>query len=107
TTISTGTGSEFSIFANQSASFNDDVSWFHGRHSLKFGLDIRHQQFNVARRENGSGLFEFNPQQTSNPANLADPGGYAWASFLLGDVKSSNVRAGLLLRNQWNYTGMY
>ena len=102
-----GTGSEYSRFANQSASFNDDVSWFRGRHSFKMGLDIRHQQFNVARRENGSGSFEFNPQQTSDPANLTDPGGHAWASFLLGEVKSSNVRAGLLLRNQWNYTGMY
>ena len=100
-------GSEFSRFVNQSTQLNEDVSWVHGRHSLKFGAETRRQQFNVARRENGSGLFEFNPQTTSDPANVTSPGGHAWASFLLGQVKSSNLRVGINVRNQWNYYAFY
>src|SRR5439155_20244331 len=98
-------GSEFSRFVNQTSQFNDDVSWVHGRHSMKLGFEMRRQQFNVARRENGSGLFEFNPQQTADP--VTGSGGHAWASFLLGLVKTSNLRLGLNVRNQWNYYAGY
>jgi hypothetical protein len=72
---------------------------------MKVGFEARRQQFNVARRENGSGLFEFNPQQTADPVTGA--GGHAWASFLLGMVKTSNLRLGLNVRNQWNYYAAY
>src|SRR5581483_10588181 len=98
-------GSEYSRFVNQTSSVNDDVSWIRGRHSLKFGFDMRRQQFNVARRENGSGLFSFDPRTTADP--VTGNGGHAWASFLLGEVYSSNVRVGLILRNQWNYYAGY
>jgi len=98
-------GSEYSRFVNQTSEVNDDVSWIHGRHRMKFGFDTRRQQFNVARRENGSGLFSFDPRTTADP--VTGNGGHAWASFLLGEVYSSNVRVGLILRNQWNYYGMY
>jgi hypothetical protein len=100
-----GTGSEYSRFVNQTSEINDDLSWIHGRHSLKFGFDVRRQQFNVARRENGSGLFSFEPKVTADP--VTGQGGHAWASFLLGDVTGSNVRSGLILRNQWNYYSGY
>jgi hypothetical protein len=100
-------GSEFSRFVNQSTQLNEDLTFVHGRHSLKFGAETRRQQFNVARRENGSGLFEFNPQSTADLANVTNPGGHAWASFLLGIVKSSNLRVGINVRNQWNYYAFY
>jgi hypothetical protein len=102
-----GSGSEFSRFVNQTTQLNEDFTWVRGRHSFKFGADVRRQQFNVARRENGSGLFEFNPQSTADLANTTNPGGHGWASFLLGDVKSSNLRVGINVRNQWNYYAFY
>jgi hypothetical protein len=68
--------------------FIDNVSWIHGRHTVKFGADV--QQVNMygyatnAARPN----FAFNGVYTQNPQARAGTG-HAYADFLLG--LSNNV----------------
>jgi hypothetical protein len=70
---------------------NDSVSWQKGRHSFKFGVDWRHQQYstisdtiptvNFLRSETDVAALPGIPQFQS---------GNSFASFLLGEVDNSN-----------------
>jgi hypothetical protein len=70
---------------------NDSVSWQKGRHSFKFGVDWRHQQYstisvtiptvNFLRSETDVAALSGTPQFQS---------GNSFASFLLGEVDNSN-----------------
>ena len=61
---------------------SDSVSYVNGRHSFKFGGDVRPNQFNFRQRIDPGGSFNFRNDQT---ASDADPGG-GWpiASLLTG-----------------------
>jgi hypothetical protein len=62
---------------NEVTQFTDDVTWVTGRHSAKFGLDVRqeHMVINFVNRPNGD--FTFTGSTTSRSGN-------ALADFLLG-----------------------
>lgn len=75
-----------SEFADNLFQFADNVSWVRGKHSLKFGGELRAMQFNVRRLTNAAGSFTFNPAQTSSTGNAAGVGGNAIASALYGSV---------------------
>ncbi len=75
-----------SEFADNSFQVADAVSWVHGKHTLKFGGEMRDMQFNVRRLTYASGSYTFDPAQTSSTGNAAGEGGYAIASALYGDV---------------------
>jgi hypothetical protein len=75
-----------SEFADNLFQFADNVSWVRGKHSLKFGGEVRDMQFNVRRLTNAAGSFTFNPAQTSSDGTAAGTGGNAIASALFGDV---------------------
>lgn len=71
--------------------FDDTVSWFRGRHSLKFGAEMRALQMNSHASE-GTMHFSFSPDYTGDPSKpYAGDVGYAFASFLLGGVNSASV----------------
>lgn len=63
--------------------FADTVSKVHGKHSFRFGADIRRDQFTTAGNSFIRGAFSFDGQVTSDPA-LASPGGAPAADYLLG-----------------------
>ncbi|MCI0723106.1 MAG: TonB-dependent receptor [Acidobacteria bacterium] len=79
-----------SDFADNTYQLNDNLSWIKGRHTLKFGFEVRQQQFNTRRLTETSGRFQFDAPQTSNGMS----GGHSFASFLLGQVSRGDLNLG-------------
>jgi Carboxypeptidase regulatory-like domain len=79
---------------------NESLSWVHGRHTLKFGVELWHQPMN-STSGTGAMSFSFDPSQTGAPsAKYASRVGFGFASFLLGNVYSANSSSGLLLHGR-------
>jgi hypothetical protein len=68
----------------------DNFTILRGKHSLKFGLDIRKNRFNRSQTSNRSGSFNFNSTLTGNLQQPAGTGS-GLASFLLGAVASASA----------------
>ncbi|MGI9067855.1 MAG: carboxypeptidase regulatory-like domain-containing protein [Pyrinomonadaceae bacterium] len=66
---------------------SDFVSYVRGRHSLKFGGDVRIQQFNVSQLVHPGGEFNFRHNQTSNRDR--DNEGWPIASLITGATEFS------------------
>lgn len=72
--------------------FNDNLSWIKGRHTLKFGADVRFYQMNSHSDQNVVN-YNFNANTTGmpmGPATVANQTGFSFASFLLGEVESAD-----------------
>jgi hypothetical protein len=69
--------------------FLDTLSWFKGRHSLKFGVEHRRGRNTEIRDRSSSGAFTISPLITSLPGVSGT--GNALASLLLGEVNSASV----------------
>ncbi len=77
--ISTGPGPGFvtqnydydSIYAGNSFSGIDNLTWVHGRHTLKFGGEIRHIQLNQSSGEHGKITFSTVEDLAANLATKA------------------------------------
>jgi hypothetical protein len=71
----------------------DTVTWTHGRHSLSMGGEYRRIQYNNIADDSSSGVFNFATNETAAGSSgiLASQGGFAFASFLLGQVDSANL----------------
>jgi len=81
-----------SEFADNVFEFADAVSWVHGKHTMKFGGELRALQFNNRRLTQSSGEFDFNSPETSSTGSSTGVGGNAIASALFGlsDVTTLN-----------------
>jgi hypothetical protein len=79
-----------SQFADNVYQANDSVSIVHGKHTLKFGGELRFLQFNVRRLTQSSGELDFNSAETS----LNGSGGDAVASALFGLVNTGTLNYG-------------
>jgi hypothetical protein len=66
---------------------SDFVSYVRGRHTMKFGADVRYQQFNVTQLLSPGGWINFRAPQTSN-CNC-DAEGFPIASLLVGATEFS------------------
>lgn len=60
----------------------DNLSWIHGRHSLKFGYEFRRSINYEVNRPSVSGSFAFSPLSTGNPG--VNGTGFGLASLLSG-----------------------
>jgi hypothetical protein len=69
-------------------SFNDMMTWVRGKHTLKFGVDMRRFQLNLLDNACGSGCFSFDRLNTGLSGIES---GNDFASFLLGQVSSANT----------------
>jgi hypothetical protein len=68
----------------------DSVSWVKGRHTLKFGVDIKPiVNFSILQPPSPKGFFEFSGQFTRNPIDSS--GGLGTADFLLGSLSNANI----------------
>ena len=72
-----------SIEKQNSYVFTDNFTWIKGRHSLKFGAEIRYEQFTIFQPSASRGTADFSTGFTDNPA-APGSGGSGFASFLLG-----------------------
>ena len=71
--------------------FNDSISWIKGRHTFKFGVDWRHQQYSVIQEN--IPYLSFLHSETDYAATATCPqcqSGNSLASLLLGEVDYSN-----------------
>ena len=70
-----------SKFKTSVAEFLDTFSIVRGRHTFKFGVDIRREALNVLNPANGTGTYSFTAAGTGN----------AFQSFLLGQVNAYSI----------------
>jgi hypothetical protein len=83
-----------SQFADNVFQINDAVSWIKGKHSFKFGGEIRMLQFNVRRLTQSSGEFDFAAAQTSSTGDASGLGGNSVASSLFGLSDTTTLNYG-------------
>jgi hypothetical protein len=82
-------GSQFNDFyAGNTGIVSDNFSWVKGRHSWKFGAELRFMQFN-SHGDYGVPTFSFDPAQTAG--TYGGNAGFGFASFLLGAVNQASV----------------
>jgi hypothetical protein len=82
-------GSQFNDFyAANTFVYGDNLSWTHGRHTLKFGGELRVMQFN-SHGDYGVPTFYFDPAQTAG--KFGGNAGFGFASFLLGTANQGAV----------------
>ena len=72
-----------SIEKQNSFVFTDNLTWILGRHSLKFGTEVRIEQFTIFQPAEARGALSFGNGFTDNPA-APGTGGGSFATFLLG-----------------------
>lgn len=70
----------------------DNLIQVKGRHTLKYGIDVRRRQFNFYQPPAQRGSFSFTGVFTNNPAAPAGSGS-GYADFLLGLPQSSSQEA--------------
>jgi len=78
-----------SNFTTSIMEFLDTFTMVRGRHTIKFGTDIRREALDVLNPPNPTGLFSFTTTGTNNTA-VANSGN-AFASLLLGQVNSFTI----------------
>src|SRR5258708_5376993 len=83
-----------SQFADNVFQINDAVSWIKGKHSFKFGGEIRMLQFNVRRLTQSSSELDFAAAQTSSTGGSSGFGGNSVASSLFGLSDSTTLNYG-------------
>ena len=76
---------------------NENLIWIRGRHSMKFGTELRKEEFTIFEQNAPRGDMSYGPDFTTNPGDPIDPttgnftGGDDIASFLLGVPDSANI----------------
>jgi hypothetical protein len=84
----------FGFEKNDRWQFSNDLTWVKGRHTAKFGFEYRHHTFpNRGWATATGGHFDFNRATTAGydaQGNNLGPTGDPFASFLLGQVQSSD-----------------
>ena len=78
-----------SFFRTDVTEWIDSATWQRGRHSLKFGADIRFFRLDVLQPPSPTGQFTFSNLFTNN-FNVSNTG-FSLASFLLGQVQSFQI----------------
>lgn len=77
---------------NSAMQFINNLSWIRGKHSFKFGGEVRRDAYNQVGNQFARGEFQFTNQATRNPALTgAAAGGNAFADFLIGQLNQSEA----------------
>jgi hypothetical protein len=70
--------------------YQDGLTWIHGRHSVKFGTEIRPEEITLFQPPYSTGTLGFGVQFTDNPA-APGTGGAGLASFMLGVSSGATI----------------
>ena len=81
----------------------DDFSWTVGKHSMKFGGEVRRDRYNQLGNEFARGAFSFSGIQTANPNTLT--GGYGMAAYMLGAPSQVDGTVGLAFEQMRGISG--
>ncbi len=103
-----GPGSR-NLFIGMRMSAIPSLSWVHGNHTYKFGVEYKYDTTNYSSSTNLSPAYNFRTDETSQPlyGQVLPSGtsiGSNWASFLLGDYDSVSAGNGQQLfyrRTSW------
>ena len=68
----------------------ENLTWIHGRHSWKFGTELRFEQFTLFEPASPRGDMTFGSEFTDNPGSPTT-GGDSFATFLLGIPDSGEI----------------
>ena len=86
---------------------SDSVSWVTGKHSFKFGGEVRFMQ-TTSRPDTGSMYFDFTPDETRFLGQpWSNQTGFGFASFLLGDVHGASQATPGELTGRRDYEALY
>lgn len=101
-----GTGSTI-VARNDNDSISPNITWIKGKHTMKFGGEVRRLTHNYYQQNNPSGSFNFDRLLTA--ANPLSPGstGDGFASFLLGYGTGGGVTSNAFVAGQMIYRGFY
>lgn len=69
---------------------NENVTWVKGRHTLKFGAEIRREEFTIYQPAAPRGSLSFSTALTDNPASPGTGGG-GFASFMAGLTDGGSI----------------
>lgn len=69
--------------------WTDNFSWIKGKHSIRFGGEVRRDRYNQKGNEFARGSFEFNGTYTRNP--FTGKGGDSTADLLLGTMNRAEA----------------
>jgi len=72
-----------SVEKQNSYVFTENLTWIRGRHAMKYGTEIRLEQFTIFQPAASRGDMTFGTEFTDNPASPTS-GGSSFATFLLG-----------------------
>ncbi|MFN9299262.1 MAG: carboxypeptidase regulatory-like domain-containing protein [Acidobacteriota bacterium] len=87
---------------NQAMQFINNLSWIRGKHTIKFGGEVRNDQYNQVGNQFARGQFTFDRNATRSP--LVAGSGNAFADFLLGEVFQAEAAVSIA-RAQFRATG--
>ncbi len=79
-----------SIEKQNSFVFTDNVTWIRGHHSVKFGTEVRIEQFTIFQPAESRGFLTFGNDFTDNPA-APGTGGSSFATMLLGVADGGGI----------------
>ncbi len=86
--------------------FLESVSWYRGRHALKFGAEFRAGANDEIRDRGSAGNFTISPLITDQPGSSATTGS-SLASFLLGEVNAASIQVSDKIPSRASYLALY
>ncbi len=101
-------GQSYLLNGNDTHSMETSLTKIHGRHTLRFGVDLQLHLINYFNVANSGGAYSFAIAQTQGPnPNVATATtGNGFASFLLGDGSSGSMPIGSGVEmTDWYYAG--
>ena len=90
-------------------SYNDNLTWVHGRHTFKFGGTYQHNDYDGISDSGDMGNVTFATGETAVPGqtNYKTGGGNSFASFLLGQVDSGTVTTPRIIDQVYRYIAAF
>ena len=104
--------SEWGGSGNYLWALSDDLTWVKSSHTWKFGFIVQQDHYDGYGWHTAAGTYNFNRGATAGflaNGNLDTTGasGNAFASFLLGEVQSSEITTNRYVSDRWRYYSGY
>jgi len=90
-------------------SYNDNLTWVHGRHTFKFGGTYQRNSYDGLGDSGAAGTIDFATGETAVPGNTnyKTGGGNSFASFLLGQADSGRIDTHRLIDQVYRYIAAF